>query len=66
VHQNAARPRLLDQVRDRIRFKHYSLRIEQAYVDWSKRFIRFHGNRHPSDRSSAHLEAFLTHLAVDP
>ena len=63
--QNAARPRLLDQVRDRIRFKHYSLRTEQAYVGWSKRFIRFHGNRHPSDLSSAHVEAFLTHLAVD-
>ena len=63
--QNAARPRLLDQVRDRIRFKHYSLRTEQAYVDWIKRFIRFHGNRHPSDLSSAHVEAFLTHLAVD-
>jgi integron integrase len=65
VPQNAARPRLLDQVRDRIRFKHYSLRSEQAYVGWSKRFIRFHGNRHPSDLSSAHVEAFLTHLAVD-
>ena len=63
--QNAARPRLLDQVRDRIRFKHYSLRTEQAYVGWSKRFIRFHGSRHPSDLSSAHVEAFLTHLAVD-
>jgi integron integrase len=65
VPQNAARPRLLDQVRDRIRFKHYSLRTEQAYVGWSKRFIRFHGSRHPSDLSSAHVEAFLTHLAVD-
>ncbi len=46
-------------------FKHYSLRTEQAYVGWSKRFIRFHGSRHPSDLSSAHVEAFLTHLAVD-
>ena len=59
------RPRLLDQVRDRIRFKHYSLRTEQAYVDWIKRFIRFHGNRHPSDLSAPHIEAFLTHLAVE-
>ena len=65
MHHNTARPRLLDQVRDRIRFKHYSLRTEQVYVDWIKRFIRFHGNRHPSDLSCAHLEAFLTHLAVD-
>ena len=65
MHQNTARPRLLDQVRDRIRFKHYSLRTGQAYVDWIKRFIRFHGNRHPSDLSGSHLEAFLTHLAID-
>jgi integron integrase len=65
VPRNAARPRLVDQVRDRIRFNHYRLRTEQAYVDWIKRFIRFHGNRHPSDLSSAHVEAFLTHLAVD-
>jgi integron integrase len=65
VPQNAARPRLLDQVRDRIRFKHYSLRTEQAYVGCSKRYIRLHGSRHPSDLSSAHVEAFLTHLAVD-
>jgi len=65
VHQVTAKPRLLDQIRGRIRFKHYSLRTEQAYVDWIKRFIRFHGNRHPSDLSGAHLEAFLTHLAVD-
>jgi len=58
-------PRLLDQVRDRIRFKHYSLRTEQAYIDWIRRFVRFHGNRHPSDLSAPHIEAFLTHLAVE-
>ena len=65
MHPETARPRLLDLVRDRIRFKHYSHRTEQAYVDWIKRFIPFHGNRHPSDLSGSHLEAFLTHLAVD-
>ena len=58
-------PRLLDQVRARIRFKHYSLRTEQAYVDWIKRFIRFHGNRHPSELSGSDVEQFLTHLASE-
>ena len=58
-------PRLLDQVRARIRFKHYSLRTEQAYVDWIKRFIRFHGNRHPSELSASDVEQFLTHLASE-
>jgi integron integrase len=58
-------PRLLAQVRVRIRFKHYSLRTEQAYVDWIKRFIRFHGNRHPSELSTRDVEQFLTHLASD-
>ena len=57
-------PRLLDRVRDRIRVKHYSIRTEQAYVDWIKRFIRFHGKRHPAELGSAEVEAFLTHLAV--
>jgi integron integrase len=61
----SGQPRLLDQVRSRIRFKHYSLRTEQAYVDWIKRFVRFHGNRHPSDLSAPHIETFLTHLAVE-
>jgi integron integrase len=56
--------RLLDQVRDRIRFRHYSIRTEQAYVDWIKRFIRFHGKRHPSTMGGAEVERFLTNLAV--
>ena len=57
-------PRLLDQVRDQIRLKHYSLRTEQSYCDWVKRFILFHGNRHPAELGAAEVEAFLTHLAV--
>ena len=57
--------KLLDQVRDVLRLKHYSIRTEQAYVDWIKRFILFHGKRHPSDMGRAEVEAFLTHLAVD-
>jgi integron integrase len=61
---SGAAPRLLDQVRDKIRLKHYSLRTEQAYVDWIKRFIRHFGKRHPRELGAADVEAFLTHLAV--
>ena len=53
-----------DQVRDRIRTKHYSLRTETQYTQWIKRFILFHGKRHPQAMGSAEIEAFLTHLAV--
>ncbi|MGH7936353.1 MAG: phage integrase N-terminal SAM-like domain-containing protein, partial [Chthoniobacterales bacterium] len=56
---------MLDLVRARIRFKHYSLRTEQAYVDWIRRFIRFHGNRHPSGLDHADVVRFLTYLASD-
>jgi integron integrase len=55
---------LLDQVRGKIRLKHYSLRTEQTYVDWIKRFIRHFGKRHPRELGAAEVEAFLTHLAV--
>ena len=55
---------LLDRVRNKIRLKHYSLRTEQTYVDWIKRFILFHGKRHPSELGAEEVEAFLTHLAV--
>ncbi len=58
-------PRLLDRVRDKIRLKHYSIRTEQAYVDWIKRFIVFHGKRHPQSLGAAEVEAFLTSLAVE-
>ena len=60
-----ARPRLLDQVRDRLRTLHYSRRTEQQYVFWVKRYILFHGKRHPSDMAAREVEEFLTHLAVD-
>jgi integron integrase len=57
-------PKLLDRVRERIRFKHYSIRTEDSYVQWIKRFILFHGKRHPSEMGAVEVEAFLTHLAV--
>lgn len=58
-------PRLLDQVRDQMRLKHYSLRTEETYLFWIKRFILFHGKRHPSEMGEQEITAFLTHLAVE-
>jgi hypothetical protein len=57
-------PKLLDQVRGKIRLKHYSIRNEQAYTDWIKRFILHFGKRHPRDMGAAEVEKFLTYLAV--
>jgi hypothetical protein len=62
--QDRPQPRLLDQVRERIRRKHYSLRTEDAYVHWIRRFIYFHGKRHPRELGARETEQFLTHLAV--
>jgi integron integrase len=56
--------KLLDRVRERIRTMHYSIRTEDSYTDWIKRFILFHGKRHPQEMGAPELEAFLTHLAV--
>src|SRR5438094_9284067 len=58
-------PRLLDQMREAIRVRHYSIRTEDAYVDWARRFILFHQKRHPAAMGRAEIEAFLTHLAVE-
>jgi integron integrase len=58
-------PRLLDRLREAIRVRHYSIRTESTYVDWSRRFILFHGKRHPLELGAAEVTAFLTHLAVD-
>ena len=60
----AAKPRLLDRIRQAIRVRHYSYRTEQAYIQWVKRYIYFHGMRHPEELSESHIGAFLTHLAV--
>lgn len=63
--ENSPRPpKLLEQLRNRGRFKHYSLTTERQYVHWVKRFILFHNKRHPHEMGSAEVEAFLTHLAV--
>ncbi len=66
AHKSATTPpKLLDQVRDRVRLKHYSLRTEQAYVGWIKRYIIFHNKRHPAEMAKPELESFLTSLAVE-
>ena len=58
------KPRLLDQVKEQIRYKHYSYRTEKAYTQWIKCFIVFHGKRHPRDMGAKEVEEFLTDLAV--
>ena len=58
-------PKLLERLRIHLRTRHYSIRTEQAYIDWARRFIVYHGKRHPQDMGAAEVEAFLSHLAVD-
>jgi hypothetical protein len=57
-------PRLLDRVREKIRVRNYSPRTEQAYVGWIRRFILFHGKRHPLDMGVAEISRYLSSLAV--
>jgi hypothetical protein len=64
--RKGSRPRkLLDSVREAIRRRHMSERTEESYVHWIKRYVRFHGMRHPNAMGAAEVEAFLTHLAVE-
>jgi integron integrase len=58
-------PRLLDQVRDTLRLKHYSIRTEETYIGWIKRYILFHDKRHPKDMGEIEIKTFLTNLAVN-
>jgi len=57
--------KLLDDVRNVIRRRHYSIRTEQTYVSWIKRYILYHHMRHPREMGKNEIEAFLTHLAAD-
>jgi integron integrase len=57
--------KLLDQLRDAIRIKHYSYSTEKTYVHWAKRYILFHNKRHPAEMGSPEIEAFLSHLAQE-
>jgi hypothetical protein len=58
-------PRLLDQVMQAMRVKHYARTTEECYVQWIRRYILFHNRRHPRDMGAAELELFLTNLAVE-
>src|SRR5205807_7143991 len=58
-----SKPKLLDQVRDAIRLRHYSIRTEQVYINWIKRFILFHNKRHPTEMAEAEVRKFLSYLA---
>jgi integron integrase len=58
------KPKLLDHVREAIRMRHYSVRTEEAYVSWIKRFILFHGKRHPLEMGEDEITRFLSALAV--
>src|SRR5438067_4361436 len=57
------KPKLLDRVRWHLRLKHYSIRTEDSYLDWIRRFILFHGKRHPGEMGEAEIAQFLSHLA---
>ena len=59
------RSRLLDEVRNVLRVKHYSIRTEECYIGWIKKFIFFHNKRHPVEMGEAEISAFLTHLTVN-
>jgi site-specific recombinase XerD len=61
----ARAPKLLDRVRWHLRVKHYSIRTEQAYTDWIRRYILFHRKRHPEEMGEEEIARFLTHLAVE-
>ena len=61
----AGKPKLLEQARRLLRLRHYSLRTEEAYLAWMKRFILFHGKRHPRELDERDISAFLSGLAVE-
>ncbi|MCH7475546.1 MAG: phage integrase N-terminal SAM-like domain-containing protein, partial [Gemmatimonadetes bacterium] len=58
-------PTLLMRLRQAIRQRHYSRRTEETYVGWVKRFVAFHGRRHPAELGAAEVSSFLSHLASD-
>lgn len=63
--QEAGRPvKLLDRAREILRLKHYSIRTEQAYLTWMKRYILFNNKRHPKEMGPAEIEGFISHLAM--
>ena len=65
MDDQAGRPGLLEVARQSIRTKHYSIRTEEVYLSWMRRFIRFHNMRHPREMGADEVQSFLSHLAVD-
>jgi len=63
-HPPTDKPKLLDQVRAAIRTRHYSIRTEESYINWIKRYIIFHNKKHPKEMGEKEINEFLTHLAV--
>ena len=61
----ASKPKLLDQIRQLMRLRHYSLRTEEAYVGWIRRYILFHGKRHPRELGESDIAKFVSNLAVE-
>ena len=62
---NKQKPKLLDQLREAMRLKHYSLKTEKSYIHWVRRFIYFHHMRHPQEMGASEVQSFLNHLAVE-
>lgn len=58
-------PRLLDQVKQTLRLKHFSLKTEKSYVHYIREFILFHNKQHPREMGVAEIRAYLSHLAVE-
>jgi len=65
MESGKTKSRFLEEVRELMRVQHYAIRTEQAYVEWIKRFILFHGKRHPDEMGESEIATFLTHLVVD-
>jgi len=63
--QTTHKSKLLDQVRGVLRAKHYSIRTEESYLNWIRRYILFHNKRHPKEMGEQEINQFLTHLAVN-
>lgn len=64
MDDQASRPGVLEVMRQSLRTKHYSIRTEEVYLGWVRRFIAFHGRRHPREMDQVEVAAFLSHLAV--
>ena len=62
---NTGKPKLLDQMKNVMRMKHYSLRTEKSYIQWVRRYIYFHNKRHPEEMGALAVQRFLSYLAVE-